>query len=264
MAYTEADLPALLTELLPAAASESADASQARHADMRSAAVEEAAFVDSVSLEEALELYSRVREARPATTIELGMFTAGSTLAILKALEDNGQGEHYACDPFQSTFARGAGLRNVELAGLAHRLRFEEEFPESAVPRWPVADFAFIDASHLFDVTLLDFVLVDKRLSVGSLLGLHDLWMPSLQKVVRWAVTNRGYEVEAAGRRELSRRERAKSRLAALLRRSPRADALFAQELLHPWHEIEPSGTVMMFLRKTREDDRDWRDYRPF
>lgn len=264
MAYTRADLPELLTELLPAAASESADATQARMAGMRSAAVEESAFVDSVSLDEALRLYSRVREARPSYTVEIGMFTGASTLAILKALEDNRHGLHYACDPFQSTFARGAGLRNVERAGLAHRLRFEEEFPEVAVPRWPVADFAFVDGSHLFDLTILDLVLVDKRLSVGSLLGLHDLWMPSLQKVVRWAVTNRGYEVEVAGRRELTRRERAKSRLAALLRRSRRADAVFAQELLHPWHEIEPSGATMAFLRKTREDDRDWRHHRPF
>jgi predicted O-methyltransferase YrrM len=262
--YTRADLPDLLAELLPAAASESASATQARMADMRSSAVDEAAFVDSVSMDEALELYSRVRDARPSNTIEIGMFTAGSTLAILKALEDNGHGEHHACDPFQTTFARGAGLRNVERAGLAHRLHFEEEFPERAVPRWPVADFAFIDASHLFDLTMLDFVLVDKRLAVGSLVGLHDLWMPSLQKVVRWAVTNRGYEVEAAGRRELTGRERARSRLAALLRRGRRADSLFAQELLHPWHEIEPSGAVMVFLRKTREDDRDWRHYRPF
>jgi predicted O-methyltransferase YrrM len=262
--YTQADLPELLTDLLPAAARESADATQARLVDMSSAEVAESAFVDSVSLDEALRLYTHVRDTRPSITIELGMFTGGSTLAILKALEDNGHGEHYVCDPFQSSLARGAGLRNVERAGLAHRLRFEEEFPESVVPRWPAAGFAFIDASHLYDLTMLDFVLVDKRLPVGSLLGLHDMWMPSLQKVVRWAVTNRGYEVVVSGRRPLGRRERIRSRLAAVLRRGPRADALFAQELLRPWHEIEPSGDVMIFLRKTREDDRHWRDYRPF
>jgi hypothetical protein len=107
-------------------------------------------------------------------------------------------------------------------------------------------------------------VLVDKRLSVGGSFGLHDLWMPALRKVVRWCATNRGYEVASPRERVLTSRERAKSAVAALLRRIPWAGAIWSQELLWPWHELEPSGRQIVFLRSTGEDDRDWRDYAPF
>lgn len=264
MPYSYHDLPSLLVSAAPRPTGVAVAATQSNLAELRSPAVAEQTFVGSVSLDEALELYTHVRELAPAATIEIGMFTGASTLAILKALEDNGHGEHYVCDPFQSTYAQGAGLRNVHSAGLDGRLHFDEEFPESAAPRWPEAQFAFIDGSHLFDLTILDFVLMDKRLAIGGWVGLHDLWMPSLRKVVRWAITNRGYEVVAGPARRLSRAERARSAAARVLRRGPRADSIWSQELLHPWHEVEPSGRQMLFLRKTRADDRDWRDFEPF
>jgi predicted O-methyltransferase YrrM len=262
--YSYDDLPAVLTNNPPRPVHEAAAGTQTALATMRSTAVDESRFVGSVSLAEALRLYTLVRERRPAVTIEIGMFTGASTLAILKALDDNGAGEHHVCDPFQSTYGRGAGLRNVEAAGLGQRMNFVEDFPESAVPGWPVAELAFIDASHMFDLTILDFVLVDKRLAVGGLVGLHDLWMPSLRKVVRWMVTNRGYLVVRDDARELTSKERAWRRAASLLRRMPSADRIWSQELLHPWFEVEPSGRQMVFLQKTRDDDRDWREHRPF
>jgi predicted O-methyltransferase YrrM len=263
MTHSIDDLPGLLVEQLPRASHEARSATQDELETMR-ADVDASTFSGAVSLGEALQLYSLVRELRPETTLEIGMFTAASTLAILKALRDNERGTHYVCDPFQSTYAQNAGLRNVEESGLGDRMRFVEAFPEEAAPGWPTAEFAFIDGSHLFDLTILDFVLVDKRLAPGGLVGLHDLWMPSLQKVVRWAVTNRGYEVVTERRAPLGRRQRARSLLARFLRRVPDAERIFAPELLRPWHEIEPSGAWMIFLRKTRGDDRDWRDHEPF
>jgi predicted O-methyltransferase YrrM len=264
VAYSYDDLPPLLTARPPAVGGPAERATQTDLHEMRSDAVETSTFVGSVSLGEALELYSVVRDLRPTATLEIGMLTGASTLAILKALSDAGSGEHYVCDPFQSTYARSAGLRNVRSAGLDDRLHFHEAFPESCVPDWPAAQFAFIDGSHLFDLTILDFVLVDKRLEVGGLVGFHDMWMPALQKVVRWAVTNRAYVPTGASGRAAAGRERAKGGIARLLRRTPRAAQIWSQELLHPWHDLEPSGAQMVFLRKTREDERDWRDYAPF
>jgi predicted O-methyltransferase YrrM len=262
MNFSASDLPSILAEHLPTAAHEAEESTQTEH--MHSAAVEESTFVDSVGMEEALEIYSRVRDAKPTTTLEIGMWTGASTLAILKALADNDQGQHYVCDPFQGTHARNAGLDNVRTAGLADRLHFAEAFPEDGASTWPVAEFAFVDGSHLFDLTILDFVLVDKHLAVDGIIGFHDMWMPALRRVIRWAVNNRCYVVLGTNPRPLTPRTRVLSLVAALLRRLPRADRIFSQDILQPWHQVDPAGTNMLFLRKTQEDNRDWREYHAF
>ncbi len=249
-------LPALLRDELPHAPASGRSGPSARP---RSGG----GFVDAVTIDEALALYQRVREARPAATGEIGLCSGASALAILQALQDAGTGEHYACDPFQGDLG-DVGLGNVERAGLSTRLRFSAMFPEEAVPGWPKLDFAFIDASHLFDLTVLDFVLIDKRLKVGAVVALHDLWMPALQRVARWAVTNRAYVMETGGRRTLTPAMRARSTIGRALRQLPRADRVFTQDVLHPWSELEPSGAHMIFLRKTVDDDRDWRFFRAF
>lgn len=261
--YRPSDLPPFLAEGLRHPLSEAAALSQADIPSHRSTKSVEG-FVDSISLDEALLLYGRVRELRPEATLEIGMFTAASTIAILAALEANGVGEHYACDPFQDTYCQNAGLRNVHRSGLGGRLHFANEFPEAAGEGWPIAGFALIDGSHLFDLTILDFVVVDKHLRVGGVVALHDLWMPSLRKVVRWVTTNRGYECVWNEPYSPKRRERCESGLGAVLRRLPKAERVWAPELLVPWHEVVPPHQRMVFLRKTREDDRDWRDHRVF
>lgn len=249
-------LPALLREELPDAPASARSGPSARPGTSNG-------FVDAVTLDEALDLYHRVRQARPAATGEIGLYSGASTLAILQALQDADGGEHFACDPFQGALGN-VGLANIERAGLTARLRFSALFPEEAVPGWPRLDFAFIDASHLFDLTVLDFVLIDKRLHVGGVLALHDLWMPALQRVARWAVTNRGYVMEIGGQRPRTPAMRARSAIADGLRRLPHADRVFTQDVLRPWFEIEPSGAHMIFLRKTVDDDRDWRFFRAF
>lgn len=80
----------------------------------------------------------------------------------------------------------------VRRSGVETRLRFHEKFPEEVVPQLePGFGFAFIDASHLFDLTLLDFILVQKKLEPGAIIGFHDLWMPPLQKLWRYLTSNR-------------------------------------------------------------------------
>jgi predicted O-methyltransferase YrrM len=266
MRHTYADLPPLLvSELDPARGVAEVPENQYEHASASadgSPATER--FVGSISLDEALELYGLVREIEPDATTEIGMAGGASCLAILQALEDNGRGEHHVCDPYQETW-NDAGLRNVRESGLAGRLRFSRGFPEEAVPGLPALQFAFIDASHLFDLSVLDFVLVDKRLDVGGVVGLHDLWMPSLRKLVRYVVANRGYEIHRRARPAPSTRgDRIRSVVASGARRTPRAEAVWSQELLRPWRELAGSNATLLFLRKTRDDDRDWRSHRPF
>ncbi len=238
MAFSESDLPALLCHLINRGSSP-AEAVHVSQEMMMSREVgreiETESFFDAISLDEALEIYSAVRAIGPEHSAEIGFCCAGSGLAILKGLEDQGRGMHHVCDPYQSSYAKNAGLRNVERAGLAHRLHFQEKFPEEIVPALPPLQFVFIDASHLFDISILDFVLADKKLDVGGVVAFHDLWMPSLQKLVRYILANRNYEIYRGAVPAPESRRTMRSRLAGMLgsglRRLPGADRLFAPEL---------------------------------
>jgi predicted O-methyltransferase YrrM len=223
-------------------------------------------FFDQINLDEALQIYSLVRALRPKDTLEIGFCCGGSGLAILGALEDNGVGTHHAIDPYQTSYAAGMGKRNVARAGLDHRLRFFEAFPENVCAQLPRVQFAFIDASHLFDLTMLDFVLVDKLLDQGSVLALHDAWMPAIQKVIRFILSNREYVALPAFAKSGARpsfRSKLVQVIREFARRLPQAGQIFAPEFLEPWHSYHFSGNIA-FLQKVADDRRDWRAFHAF
>lgn len=217
-------------------------------------------FFDAINLEEAAELAAQVRRLRPEHSVEIGCCSGASALTILHALEQNGRGTHHVIDPFQTRYAQGAGLANIRAAGLDGRLDFHEAFPESVLPTLPPVQFAFIDASHLFDLSILDFVLVDKRLEVGGVVAFHDLWMPSLQDAVRCILANRNYRaLNAQPGPPTTFSERLRRLCAAGLRRLPRAADLFRAGVLQPWESLGLGNLV--FLEKTGGDTRDWRHH---
>src|ERR1700674_1660943 len=123
-------------------------------------------------------LYAAVRSIQPVFSLEIGLAQGISALAILAAIAANGSGHNYVIDPFQNKYA-DCGEAMIALAGLTDRHTFLERFPEEEVPQLPRLQFAFIDSSHLFDFTMMEFLLVDKKLDVGGVVALHDLWMPS-------------------------------------------------------------------------------------
>ena len=220
----------------------------------------------NVSREEAEVLYRAVRHLRPTRSLELGFAQGISALAILQALEDNAAGQHDVIDPFQHRF-QNVGLAMTARAGLAHRLNFHQGYAEEIIPDLPPLQFAFIDSSHLFDLTLTEFVLADKKLAVGGLIGFHDLWMPSLRKLVRYVLTNRSYELvrtfdppDGRGRRPL--RRSIKRWLLSWPGLIPGAARLFRNEVQRPWSAITESNLVL--LRKTADDRRDWQFHEPF
>jgi predicted O-methyltransferase YrrM len=197
--------------------------------------------------------------------IEIGLAHGISTLAITQALVHNGSGgRHYVVDPFQHAAYDGVGLANLDRAGLREHVEFYEAFPEEVVPRFPRADFAFIDGSHLFDLAIVDFVLIDKRLNTGGLIGFHDLWMLSVLKVLRYILTNRSYRVhDDVARRPLPARDHRRAQLGAVARRVPRADRVLRPEVLRPSLDLGIRDK-MVFIQKTGDDERDWRYHRQF
>ena len=266
--FTKADLPPILLESSRLTV-QSPSVSVSTQDDMakgQRASASTVAFFDQVNLDEALQLYSVVRTLHPENTLEIGFCSAGSGLAILKALEDGGKGMHHAVDPFQTTYAMGQGRYNVAAAGLAHRLCFFETYPEDAIAKIPRVQFAFIDASHLYDLSMLDFVLADKRLDEGGIMALHDLWMPSLQKLVRYILTNRHYEILDLEQQRPAARPRLMHGIKQTWSRSaskvPFLRKLLAPEVLHPWSLYNSPN--LLFLRKLKEDDRAWSFHQTF
>ena len=153
----------------------------------------------------------------------------------------------------------------VRRANLESYFQFHETFAENAIPSLPNIEFAFIDASHLFDLTLLEFVLVDKKLASGGVIGFHDLWMPSLRKVVNYILKNREYQIysqkEISSDLKMPRPEEYfKKNFSRLISRLPKADRIFNPDLLT---YIPPLPSLTM-IEKIKYDNRDWREHNNF
>jgi predicted O-methyltransferase YrrM len=207
----------------------------------------------NVSPDEAETLYRAVREIKPEASIEIGFGQGISAAAILQALDHNDAGQHMAIDPFQTKY-QNAGLGMIRYCGLEDRFQFREAFPEELIPslKTPV-QFGFIDGSHLFDISVMDFILLDKLLVIGGVVGFHDLWMPSLQKLVRYILANRAYEIYGS---VAPPPKGWKDYVRSILRRVPRSERLFQPELLRPWSSFGLGNLVL--LRKKADDQREW------
>ena len=221
----------------------------------------------NVSLEEAATLYKVVRLLRPTTSAETGFAQGISALSILQALEDNGCGSHHVIDPFQAKWWNNAGLVMAERAGLASRLHFYEKFAEEVVPNLPRLQFSLIDSSHLFDLTIMEFTLIDKQLDVGGVIGFHDLWMASLQKVLRYILSNRSYRLyrldstgaSGSSAQSLPFKTKMNQAMLKVLMNLPGAETYFGAKLLR--HLLLPN---LVFIEKTGEDKRNWQFHKPF
>jgi len=215
----------------------------------------------NVSRDEALLLSYAVKYLRPVKSIEIGLAKGVSTLAILGAIRENKIGHHVVCDPFQADY-QNAGIEMVRRAGLDQFWTFHRKFAEEVVPTIDSCEFAFIDASHLFDLTLCEFVLVDKKLCEGGVVGFHDLWMPSLQKLLRFVLANRGYEIWSPPTTQVlnpGRSSSLKVRMASWVGRSPLGKKFLAPEIKKPWQNFNLPNLVL--LRKIRNDDRHWTSF---
>ena len=218
----------------------------------------------NVSLSEASSLHAAVRMIRPKRSLEIGLAHGISALSILGAIAANGSGHHYAIDPLQRNYGY-CGEAMIARAGFSALHTFVERYPEEVIPNLPELQFAFIDSSHLFDFTILEFVLIDKKLDVGGIVALHDLWMPSIQAAVRFILANRAYQIfrdVSPDVMKLSLQQRFKEAFGQWLGKIRVADRIFRANVLRPWSTFRTQNLV--FLRKVSEDQRDWRFHQRF
>jgi predicted O-methyltransferase YrrM len=140
-------------------------------------------------------LYHLVLERRPARTLEVGLAYGCSTVFLLAALREAGQGQHLAIDPFQSSQWLGIGAQRARQLGVEERFTLIEETAERALPRLAEegmrVQLALIDGDHRFESVLMDFTLVDRLCEAGSVVVLDDLWLPSVRCALRFVETNR-------------------------------------------------------------------------
>jgi predicted O-methyltransferase YrrM len=218
----------------------------------------------NVSLNEASTLYNLVRHMAPASTAEIGFAQGISTLALLQAQEHNNLGYHHVVDPFQSSW-QNAGVAMVDRAKLGHRMTLHEKFPEEVFPSLPSLDFVFIDGSHLFDLTMLDFVLADKRLRVGGVIGFHDTWMLSIRKVLRYILTNRAYKpLTVSERCNLSKRQKVTRFVSSVVSYFPYRATVFNSRIVAPFHTLGLDFGNLVFVQKQDDDKRDWHFHAEF
>jgi predicted O-methyltransferase YrrM len=208
-------------------------------------------------------LYSICREVRPAFTIEVGMANGLSTAFIARALADNGLGTHIAIDPYQRTDWQSSGLDLLRTLGLQSLVRLVELPSHQALPMLEregvVADLVFIDGAHLFDFVMTDFLCSDRLLRTGGLVAFDDSDWPAVRSVLRFAITNRHYEVafpEIVIEPERHRPSKSAAALRAFARWVPRLGEKLAPDFRRPDHELGLSGRCVV-LRKLAADDRD-------
>jgi methyltransferase family protein len=218
----------------------------------------------NISSAEAAELYSVVRNLRPEYSVEIGLAHGISALAILAAISQNGTGHHYVIDPFQANYGY-CGEAMIQRAGYGDLHSLLERFPEEVLPTLPGIKFAFIDSSHLFDLTLLEFVLIDKKLEVGGIIAFHDTWMPSIQAVLRFILGNRPYKIRrdfSSKKPGSSLRQWCNQMAARWLTKIPGANRFLNSSVLRPWSSLQIGN--LAFLEKVSNDRRDWRFHEGF
>jgi len=218
-------------------------------------------FPASIGWHKGVSLYEWIRRTRPRVTLEIGFAFGASTLFICQALEDNGVGQHYVVDPWQTSVWDACGLRHVERAGLSHRLTFYEVPSYRQLPRLLeqqlAVDFAFIDGQHLVDYALVDGFYTDLLLPVGGVMVFDDVWMASIRKVVRFLLSNRAYRLIHYTNR-LLRGNAAAPWLRSLMGLALRCR--YGAALVRPAFRFEG----LLYLQKTQDDKRSWDWHKDF
>jgi predicted O-methyltransferase YrrM len=221
----------------------------------------------AIDPEEGLFL-ERLVKADPSIrrTLEVGCAYGLSSLHICAGLQGRPDVRHTILDPFQHSQWDGAGIRNLEEAGVDY-FEWIEELSEIALPRLLGEgeggyDLVFVDGWHTLDHTLLDCFYATRLLRSGGYLVVDDIGLPPVRRALSYVARYPCYKTVGtlAGQQSPTLRLRL---LRALLGTLP-ADRRGL--LLHPdlEHRIFGNRTVrMVALQKVSPDTRHWDWYPP-
>jgi hypothetical protein len=146
------------------------------------------------------QLYALCRYLRPRVVVETGVGLGTSSLFILQALEDNGEGTLYSIDKPYAEYQSDAGIVINESAYCANDDRPGMLVPTELHDRWRLLlgtshkllpalcehlcrlDFFFHDSEHTYRNMLQEYTLVWPHLQTRGVLASHDVeWNTAFQ-----------------------------------------------------------------------------------
>ena len=153
-----------------------------------------------IGFHEGLLLWHVIRRLRPALVIETGFGRGSSSAFFLSALAP-WAGRLVSIDPAFRHWAGDAGMVYIHEIGCSARHELVEQPSEIVLPV-TVAEkgadylkFAYVDGSHHFDGTLLDFLYLDRLLEVGGVIGIDDANAPAVRTVASFIANNLPYRL---------------------------------------------------------------------
>jgi len=122
---------------------------------------------------------------KPRVALEVGTWLGGgSTLHILRALEQNGQGHLYGIEADASIYERMVANIRKGAPDAANRFTSIFGFSDEAIPKWLAeqpkdfkVDFVFLDGGNNPMEQISEFQMLDKYLPIGGQLLGHDAKM---------------------------------------------------------------------------------------
>jgi predicted O-methyltransferase YrrM len=119
---------------------------------------------------------------KPRVVLEVGTWLGGgSTLHILRALEQNGTGHLYGVEADTSIYERMVANIRKAAPELAKRFTPIFGFSDEAIPKWLAGrpgdlaiDFVFLDGGNNPMEQIIELRLLDKYIPVGGQLASHD------------------------------------------------------------------------------------------
>jgi predicted O-methyltransferase YrrM len=220
---------------------------------------------DGIKESEGEMLLKMCQETKAMMTLETGLAFGASALVFLHHHATCARGgKHFAVDPNQLTSYRGAALRIIEDAGYASYFKLFNGPSHLEIPRIielkTSLDCAFIDGWHTFDYTLIDFFLIDKLLRPNGMVALHDMYGPAKQKVLRFILSYRDYEIMK--RYRISGQERRVLILKFFVSRMLKRPSLLLSRYHWQYQLSDSSGLIV--LRKKSNYEPSYNFYRRF
>ncbi|WP_293873707.1 class I SAM-dependent methyltransferase [Flavobacterium sp.] len=216
-----------------------------------------------------------ILENKFKNTLEIGCAFGISSLYICAASSQNEDYSHTIIDAFQTDW-KNIGVLNLKRAGFTS-FELIENLSEIALPQLldknKKYDFAFIDGWHTFDHVMIDFFYINRMLEVGGVITFHDLDMPSQKKLFRYILNYPCYEfLDSVNDIPTSKTLNVRIKeaffvlplklLSTIVPKRIRYE-LFSGEILKSNEKLGLDGTVLA-IKKTKEDDRDWRWFEDF
>jgi predicted O-methyltransferase YrrM len=216
----------------------------------------------SIDPEEGLFLERLIKsDPNVKRTLEVGCAYGLSSLHICNGLHGRPNARHTILDPFQNSQWDGAGIRNLEEAGVDY-FEWIEELSEIALPRLLADreggyDMVFVDGWHTLDHTLLDCFYATRLLRTGGYLVVDDIILPPVRRAISYVLQYPCYKAAEI----LSGKESPTPRLRCIRALLSALPADIRRSLLHPdlEHRVFGDRTVrMVALQKVSADTRNW------